>query len=228
MLSRQNDVVLGSLAARDERDMILAICSGEKALFHELIRPYERMAYRMALSVLGNEADAEDATQEACTNAYLKLCSFRMESEFSTWLISIVLNQARSLLRRKKRIFTESLDASIADGLARSCDIPDNRSHPLDCLLRRELHARVHEALSNLPTTYRNVFRLRDMEGFSTRESAYLLGISEAAIKVRLHRARRLLRSQLASIYRSNASIGTQRAAWLSRTADNVWESLGS
>lgn len=191
--------------------MIIAICAGEKKLFGELIRPYERTAYRMALSVLGNEADAEDVTQEACINAYLKLKNFRMESGFSTWLISIVLNQARGLLRKRQRKLTESIDVSMQCGKTIRRDIPDHRNVPCDRLLQRELHTFIHDAISELPKTYREVFCLRNMDGLSVCESARILGVSESVIKVRLHRARRLLQQQLVMVYRSHGIVGKLR-----------------
>ena len=81
---------------RDEAQMIASIIAGDSHLFHELIRPYERRVYVMALSFLHNEADAEDAAQEAFLKAFRNLASFRGEARFGTWLVSITLNEARS------------------------------------------------------------------------------------------------------------------------------------
>ncbi len=81
--------------------MIAAILGGETQVFHDLIRPHERSVYLMALSYMKNEADAEDVAQEAFVRAFRNLASFRAESKFSTWLISITLNEARTRLRRK-------------------------------------------------------------------------------------------------------------------------------
>src|SRR6202040_4379383 len=94
----------------DEAQIISAIVRGETHLFHDLIRPHERSVYIMALSLLQNEADAEDAAQEAFLKAFRNLAHFRGESKFSTWLISITLNEARSRLRSKKTMKMESLD----------------------------------------------------------------------------------------------------------------------
>ncbi len=90
--------------------MIAAILSGDNELFHKLIRPHERSVYLMALSLLHNEAEAEDAAQEAFLKAYRNLSRFRAEARFSTWLISIVLNEARGRLRRTQPALTDSLD----------------------------------------------------------------------------------------------------------------------
>src|ERR1700729_4549734 len=95
---------------RDESRMIASILAGDGQLFHELIRPYERRVYAMALSMLHNEADAEDAAQEAFLKAFRNLANFRGDAKFSTWLISIVLNEARSRLRTKANVKMESLD----------------------------------------------------------------------------------------------------------------------
>src|ERR1700723_2405 len=93
---------------RDESRMIASIVAGNAQLFHELIRPYERRVYAMALSFLRNEADAEDATQEAFLKAFRNLSSFRGEAKFGTWLVSIALNEARSRIRHRDAIRMES------------------------------------------------------------------------------------------------------------------------
>ena len=95
----------------EEAQSIAAIVRGETHLFHDLIRPHERSVFMMVLSLLQNEADAEDAAQEAFLKAFRNLSKFRAESRFSTWLIRIALNEARSKLRQKKSMKTESLDA---------------------------------------------------------------------------------------------------------------------
>ena len=90
--------------------MIAAILSGEIQLYHELIRPYERSVYVMALSYMRNEAEAEDVAQEAFVRAFRKLSSFRAESKFSTWLMSVTINEARTRLRRHAMVQMEPLD----------------------------------------------------------------------------------------------------------------------
>src|SRR6267154_3980227 len=92
----------------DEAQTIASILAGNTHLFHDLMRPYERSVYIMALSLLHNEADAEDAAQEAFLKAFRNLAHFRGEAKFSTWLVSITLNEARSRLRSKKTMKMES------------------------------------------------------------------------------------------------------------------------
>src|ERR1700744_4632153 len=95
---------------RSEPEMIAAILAGDIQLYHELIRPYERSVYVMALSYMKNEADAEDVAQEAFIRAFRKLESFLAESKFSTWLISITINEGRTRLRRQALVRMEPLD----------------------------------------------------------------------------------------------------------------------
>ena len=94
-------------SVKEEEQMIASILAGNTSEFHDLIRPYERIVYVMALTLLKNEADAEDVVQEAFLKAFRSLASFRSEARFSTWLISIALNEARNRLRHANRAKTE-------------------------------------------------------------------------------------------------------------------------
>src|ERR1700733_9746114 len=100
----------GVSESKDEAQIIVSVLAGNTHEFHDLIRPYERSVYVMAPSLLHNEADAEDAAQEAFLKAFRNLSRFRGEAKFSTWLVSIALNEARSRLRSKKNVKIESLD----------------------------------------------------------------------------------------------------------------------
>jgi len=186
-------------ASRDEAQMIASILAGNSQAFHELIRPYERSVYVMALSMLKNEADAEDAAQEAFLKAYRNLAGFRAEAKFSTWLISIVLNEARSRLRRKSAVKMESLDEPQDEqGHVSPALLRDWREIPSEAVERGEVRVLLQQAISNLPPIYREIFLLRDVEELSIDESATALGISVSAVKVRLHRARLMLQKTLA------------------------------
>ena len=188
-----------ALAGRDEAQMIASVLAGNSQMFHELIRPYERSVYVMALSLLKNEADAEDAAQEAFLKAYRNLKGFRAEAKFSTWLISIVLNEARSRLRRKSNVKMESLDEPQDEqGHVSPALLRDWREVPSEAVERQEVRAMLQDAISGLPPIYREIFLLRDVEELSIEESATALGISISAVKVRLHRARIMLQKTLA------------------------------
>ena len=181
---------------RDEPRMIASILAGDTQLFHELIRPYERRVYAMALSFLHNEADAEDATQEAFLKAFRNLASFRGDAKFGTWLVSITLNEARSRIRRRDAIKMESLDEPDEEGSPAL--LRDWKEIPSEALERKEVRSLLHQAITALPPIYREVFQLRDIEQLSVNEAAEALGITTSSVKVRLHRARMMLQKNLA------------------------------
>lgn len=183
---------------RDEAQMIASILAGNTHEFHRLIQPYERSVYSMALSLLQNEADAEDAAQEAFLKAFRNLGKFRGDAKFSTWLISITLNEARSRLRQKKTAKTDSLDELNEGGHVSPALLRDWREIPSEILDREEVRAMLQHAITDLPVIYREIFLLRDFEELSVNQSAEVLGISVAAAKVRLHRARMMLQKILA------------------------------
>jgi RNA polymerase sigma-70 factor, ECF subfamily len=187
-----------SVENRNEAQMIASILAGNTHEFHTLIQPYERSVYSMALSMLQNEADAEDAAQEAFLKAFRNLDKFRGEAKFSTWLISITLNEARSRLRHKKTAKTDSLDELNESGHVSPALLRDWREIPSEALERQEVRLLLQDAITDLPPIYREVFVLRDMEDLSVNQSAEALGISVAAAKVRLHRARLMLQKRLA------------------------------
>lgn len=185
--------------SRDEAQMIASILSGNTHEFHDLIRPYERSVYSMALSLLQNEADAEDAAQEAFLKAFRNLKGFRAESKFSTWLVSITLNEARSRLRQKKTMKVQSLDEQPDEqGHTSPALLRDWREIPSEALERQEVRSMLQQAITDLPLIYREIFLLRDVEELTVNESAEALGITVASVKVRLHRARMMLQKKLA------------------------------
>jgi RNA polymerase sigma-70 factor (ECF subfamily) len=192
-------VKLLQIANRTESEMIAAVLAGEIQLYHELIRPYERSVYVMALSYMKNEADAEDVSQEAFIRAFRKLESFRAESKFSTWLISITINEARTRLRRQALVRMEPLDQhpdedkGISPALLR-----DWREIPSETVEREEVRNLIRLAVEQLPDIYRQVFLMRDVEELTINETAEALNISIPSVKVRLHRARMRLQKQLA------------------------------
>ena len=106
MQTRGGEAILSETVVppRDEARMIASILAGNVEGYHELIRPYEHSVYRMALSFMKNEADAEDVAQEAFLKGFRRLADFRGEAKFSTWLISIALNEARNRLRQQGSI----------------------------------------------------------------------------------------------------------------------------
>src|SRR6266851_3004507 len=189
----------GAAEVRDEAAMIATILAGDTRQFHELIRPYERSVYVMAFSMLRNEAEAEDVAQEAFLRAFRKLDTFRADSKFGTWLVSITLNEARSRLRRRQIVKMESLDVPAEEqGHVTPALLRDWREIPSEALERKEIRLVLRQAIEELPEIYRETFILRDVEELSVNEAAETIGIGVGAVKVRLHRARMMLQKRLA------------------------------
>ncbi len=184
---------------RDETAMIASILDGNAELFHELIRPYERSVYKMALSLMKNEADAEEIAQEAFLKAFRNLKQFRGTAKFSTWLISITLNEGRGRLRHQGILKMESLDIPPEEGgPVEPMLLRDWREVPSEALERKELGTLLRTAVEALAPIYREVLVLRDVQGLSIEETAQALAITQGSVKVRLHRARIMLQRTLA------------------------------
>ena len=191
----------------NEAELIARIAAGEKELFHELIRPYERMVYLTVFSMLKNEANAEDAAQEALINAYRHLDSFRAEAKFSTWLTMIAINEGRKRLRKAKGAAEQSIEEwqEEKEGDFTPAALTDWREIPLEALERKELREALQKAVAELPNIYRQVFTLRDLEEFNIAETAEALGLPAGVVKVRLHRARILLQKKLVPFLKTTA-----------------------
>ena len=183
-----------------ESECIRRIHAGEKHLFHDLIRPCERAIYFLLFSLLGNEADAEDAAQETVIKVYRNLHLFRGESQFRTWVLSIARNEGLGRLRKRASRREESLDADMEEqgGDFTPAILTSWREVPAEALERKELSDLLRTAIEALPENYRNVILLRDIEEMDGKQTAAVLGISEGAVKVRLHRARAMLQRILA------------------------------
>ena len=183
-----------------EAELIRRVCQGDKEAFYGLVRPYERAVYVAAVSILNNPADAEEVAQEAVLKAFTHLAEFRAEAKFSTWLVQITINEARSRLRKDRRHLYESIDEPRTDeeGDYSPKDFADWREIPSETLKQNELRNALKRALASLPLKYREVLILRDIQNLSIEETAEILGISEGNVKTRLLRARLQMRDALA------------------------------
>lgn len=183
-----------------EAECIRRILAGEKHLFHDLIRPCERSIYFLLYSLLKNESEAEDVAQETVIKVYQNLEKFRGDSQFRTWVLSIARNEGLGRLRKISTRREDSLDAETDDqtGDYTPAILTSWREIPAETLEQKELGNILRKAVEGLPEIYRNVVLLRDIEEMDIRETAAALGISEASVKVRLHRARALLQRDLA------------------------------
>jgi RNA polymerase sigma-70 factor (ECF subfamily) len=183
-----------------EAELIQRACNGDKEAFYSLVRPCQGAVYTVAVSILNNPEDAEEAVQEAVLKALSHLSDFRGEAKFSTWLISITINEARLKLRKDRRHLYESVDEQRAseDGEYFPKDFADWREVPSEALQRKELREALKNAIASLPLKYREVLILRDVQQLRIEEVARILGITEGSVKTRLLRARLQMRDALA------------------------------
>ncbi len=192
-----------------EKVLINRILEGEKDLFLELIRPYQRTVYATLISMLGSKEDAEDVTQDVLLKALARLHQFRRESAFGTWLIQIAINEARMRKRKLKygRMFSLTNGAD-EDGAYVPRDFADWREIPSEALERSEIREALAKALTFLEEHYRLAFILRDVNELSITETANLLGITRGAVKTRLRRARLMLRDILSPGLQQGGQVG--------------------
>ena len=183
-----------------EADLLERARQGDKEAFYNLVCPCERAVYTAAVSILNNSADAEEVAQEAVLKAFTNLAGFRGEAKFSTWLIQITINESRLKLRKDRRHLYESVDEQRADheGEYSPKDFADWREVPSEALQRRELREALKQAIAHLPSMYREVLILRDVQQRSIQETAQILGLTEGSVKTRLLRARLQMRDALA------------------------------
>jgi RNA polymerase sigma-70 factor, ECF subfamily len=182
--------------ALGDEEVVRRVRAGETALYEVLMRRHNRAVYRVVRALLRDEAEVEDVMQQAYLRAFSRLDQFRGEARFSTWMISIALNEARGRLRRRA---TEATLDDGTDGAVPAPGLAENQpSDPEEQVSARELAALTERAVDRLPTDLRTVFVLRTVEGLDTADAAEALGVSEDVVKTRLHRARNNLREALA------------------------------
>ena len=177
-----------------EFELIDRILLGHHEDFYELIAPYERRVFMTAYDILQVEADAEEVAQEAFLKAFRSLRSFRREAQFSTWLLRITLNEACMRLRKRREISLDSVFPNHEESDYTPILLVDWREIPSEALLREETRRLLREALAALPENYREIITLRDVNGLSNAETAEILGLTVGNARVRLLRARIMLR----------------------------------
>jgi RNA polymerase sigma-70 factor (ECF subfamily) len=183
-----------------DSELIRAINSGQFDRFPELVKRYEQKLYNFSFRMCRDAADAEDAVQETFLNVFRYLKDFRYETKFKNWLYRVAASTC--IKKRRKSKFAPEGELSLDEFMPQDkADVPDHVPEwalmPLDKLLNDELLDQISEAIYELPKKYRLVIVLRDIEGFSTAETAQILNLSDTNVKVRLHRARLFLRDSL-------------------------------
>jgi RNA polymerase sigma-70 factor, ECF subfamily len=183
-------------------DFLVEQCKrGDQSAFNELMHRHHAAALKVALSIMRDRQDAEDEVQNAFWKAFEHITQFNKDAKFSTWLTRIVVNQCLMKLRRLRRTrYTYIDDMSVGEEIV-SLDLKDARQTPEQALGRIEVAGVLYEEIRRTPPLLRNVFLLRDVEQRPMPEVADRLGISVAAAKSRLLRARAELRHRMQRHY---------------------------
>jgi RNA polymerase sigma-70 factor, ECF subfamily len=188
-----------------ELALVQAAREGDMSAFEQLIKLYDRNVFRIAQHITQNREDAEDVVQDAFLKAYKNLDKFQGNSKFYTWLVRIAVNEALMRLRKRKSDKTVSMDEDVEteDG-SMPREVADWSPDPEHQYRQAELNDILGKTIQGLPTSFRTVFVLRDVEGLSTEETAEMLGLSVPAVKSRLLRARLQLRERLSRYFKKN------------------------
>lgn len=193
----------------DDFALIQAINAGQAERFQELVLKYQQKVFNFGMRMCGEARDAEDLVQETFLNVFRYLEGFRYETKFKNWMFRIATTAC--LKKKRKSKHAPERELSLEEFMPREGDeLPDEAPEwaraPLAQVLNEELARHLKQAVIELPKKYRMVVALRDMEGFSTEETAQILDISTANVKVRLHRARLFLREKLKGYFDHGAS----------------------
>lgn len=183
-----------------DSDLVEGIQAGRRDLYSNLVMRYQQALYNFGMKMCGHSSDAEDLVQETFLNVFRYMDTFRKETKFKNWLYRIAASVC--IKKRRKSKFAPDRELSLDEFLppdesAVETQVPRWAALPLDQVLNEELSRQLDSAVLDLPEKYRMVFVLRDIEGFSTEETARILNLTPANVKVRLHRARLFLREQL-------------------------------
>jgi RNA polymerase sigma-70 factor (ECF subfamily) len=190
---------------------------GNNQAFEELVKRYEQRVYNIAYRMLSNEEEAKDALQDTFLRVFRFIKKFKGDSSFYTWLYRITTNVCLTRLKQRKgkEQVTISLDEPVSDEDDMQREIPDDVYNPEILYQRRRMANALQDAISELPSDYRSVVVLRDLQGLSNKEAGKALQLSIAAVKSRLHRGRVFLRNRLSKF------LETRSASVISRSERN-------
>jgi RNA polymerase sigma-70 factor (ECF subfamily) len=185
----------------EEPQLLIKLRERSPAAFQQLFSAYSDKIYRLAVSILENEDDAEDIVQEVFTRFFENLDRFEGRSKIGTWLYRVAYNASIDRLRKYRSRPVAELDISFEDEISLPDELSDWSESAETVFDQQEIRQKLEDTIQSLPETLRVVFLLRDVEELSTLDTANILEITPGAVKVRLHRARLLLRDTLSSIF---------------------------
>jgi RNA polymerase sigma-70 factor (ECF subfamily) len=192
----------GAYAGWDEGDLVARAKTRSEAAFEQLVDQYKRRAFRLAWKITRHRQDAEDVVQNAFIKAFQNLPNFRGDSRFYTWLVRITVNEALMKIRRRHSGEVSIDESKEADDNSIPIEIKDQAPNPEQRYSQHEVHRILAQTINDLEPPYRAVLQLRDLEGFSTKQTAQALDLTSAAVKTRLQRARIKLRESLNDYFR--------------------------
>ncbi len=187
------------MSEKPELELIADSRAGDKDAMAELFRRHYGVSVAIARGMLTNHDEALDAVQSAYLSAFRNIDSFRGESSFKTWIARIVTNQCLMRLRERSRRRFVELDGAATDAI--TLPVVDRAPTPEDLALRKELRSALADAAGRLPTRLREVFLRYTLSGLSIEETAQSLGLTVAATKTRLFRARTRIQSRLQALW---------------------------
>src|SRR5690554_469865 len=204
-------------------EIVSRVLMGEVALYEIIIRRYNPYLFRIGRTYAFNHADTEDLMQETYLSAYSSLNKFENRSSFKTWLVRIMLNHCYH--RRHKHSFQMEV---MTEDIEQETAIPMFTNHNNDTdktIINKELGRVLENALQQIPEDYRIVFSLRELNGMNTIETSEALNISESNVKVRLNRAKHMLRSEIEKMY-SPTDIFEFNLIYCDKIVENVMKSI--
>lgn len=180
-----------------DNEIICRVLQGEKNLYADIVRRYNQRLYRVGMSIINDDAETEDAMQVTYIHAWENLAKFKFKSSFSTWLTRIMINECLLRVRTRKKTW------EMKDEITDYHDHIPGQQTAASKLFNDELRKILEGAILKLPEKYRTVFVLREVEKMSISETKECLSISEVNVKVRLNRAKAMLRTSLSDLYKT-------------------------
>ena len=214
--------VIATTGTISDSEVISRILTGERNLYAVLVRRYNQRLYRVAMSIINDDSEAEEAMQVAYIKAFENLNKFEHKAAFSTWLIRILINEC--LLRTKKRKQSLTMHDDMIENEIHQ-RFTDQVQTPLTNMLNSELKTVMEKAISQLPDKYRTIFIMRELENMSIAETQECLNLTEVNVKVRLNRAKAMLRNSLASLYKKEDLLSFHLSR-CDRITDNVMKQI--
>lgn len=210
-----------------DEEVVRRVLQGETALFEIIMRRHNQQLYRVALAILKNDLEAEDVMQDAYVRAFQHLGQFEGRAKFSTWLTRIAVHEALARLQRQGR--HQSVEMAFETNDEQSYDLVSSAPSPEQQASSSEMTGLLEQAIMALPDNYRAVLVLRDLQDMDTAEAAECLDATEENVKVRLHRARKMLRRELYErVGATSASAFLFLAPRCDRVVENVFRRIAA